>query len=137
VGGSRLLHCKEEGNEIKQHQQFQFQTASTSQFKHRRFTLCLSYWSEVRDGSVGIATGYGLDDRGVAVRVPVDKNFHFSVSSRPVLGPTQSPIQWVPGALSLGVKWTGREADHSPPTSAEVLTHPSQYVKLPSNQTTT
>jgi hypothetical protein len=24
-----------------------------------------------RDSAVGIATGYGLDDRGVAVRVPV------------------------------------------------------------------
>jgi hypothetical protein len=24
------------------------------------------------------------------------------------------------GALSLGVKWPGREADHSPPSSAEV-----------------
>jgi hypothetical protein len=36
------------------------------------------------------------------------------------LGPTQTPIQWVPGALSLGVKRLGREADHSPPSSAEV-----------------
>jgi hypothetical protein len=35
-------------------------------------------------------------------------------------GPTQPPIQWVPGALSLGVKRPGREADHSPPSSAEV-----------------
>jgi hypothetical protein len=33
-------------------------------------------------------------------------------------GPTQPPIQWVPGALSLGVKWPGREADHPPPSSA-------------------
>jgi hypothetical protein len=24
-----------------------------------------------------------------------------------VLGPTQLPIQWVPGALSLGLKWPG------------------------------
>jgi hypothetical protein len=24
-------------------------------------------------------------------------------------------IQWVPGALSLGIKWPGLEADHSPP----------------------
>jgi hypothetical protein len=30
------------------------------------------------------------------------------------------PIQWVPGALSLGVKRPMREADHSPPSSAEV-----------------
>jgi len=36
------------------------------------------------------------------------------------LGPTQPPIQWVPGALSLGEKWPGREADHSPPSSEEV-----------------
>jgi hypothetical protein len=34
--------------------------------------------------------------------------------------PTQPPIEGVPGALSPGVKWQGREADHSPPTNAEV-----------------
>jgi hypothetical protein len=32
----------------------------------------------------------------------------------------ERPIQWVPGALSLGIKRPGREADHSPPSSAEV-----------------
>jgi len=36
------------------------------------------------------------------------------------LGPKQPPIQWVPGILSLKVKLPGREAEHSPPTSAEV-----------------
>jgi hypothetical protein len=40
--------------------------------------------------------------------------------SRTALGLTQPPFQWVPGALSLGVKRPGREADHSPPSSAEV-----------------
>jgi hypothetical protein len=34
--------------------------------------------------------------------------------------PTQLPVQWVLGALSSGLKRQGREADHSPPTSAEV-----------------
>jgi hypothetical protein len=48
------------------------------------------------------------------------KNFHFSMSSRLALGPTQPPIQWVQGVLSLRVKWSMREADHSPPTSAVV-----------------
>jgi hypothetical protein len=44
------------------------------------------------------------------------KNFLFSSSSRPVLGPTQPTIQWILGALSPGVKRPGREADHSPPS---------------------
>jgi len=35
------------------------------------------------------------------------------------LGLTQPPIQWVLGALSLGLEWPGHEADHSPPSGAE------------------
>jgi hypothetical protein len=35
------------------------------------------------------------------------------------MGPTQPPIQWVPGVLSLGIKRLGREFDHSPPSRAE------------------
>jgi hypothetical protein len=50
----------------------------------------------------------------------VAKYFLSSVS-RPALGPTQPPIQWVPGPLSLGVKWPGREADNSPSSFAEDL----------------
>jgi hypothetical protein len=42
------------------------------------------------------------------------------IKSRPPLGLTQSPIQWVPGALFLGVKRPGCEANHSPPCSSEV-----------------
>jgi hypothetical protein len=34
--------------------------------------------------------------------------------------PTQAPIQWVQGVPSLGVKRPEREADYSPPSSAEV-----------------
>jgi hypothetical protein len=43
-----------------------------------------------------------------------------SKSSRPALGFTQPPIQWVRGAISPGVKQPGHEVDHSPATSAEV-----------------
>jgi hypothetical protein len=62
--------------------------------------------------------------------------FVFTTVSRTVLKPTQPPIQWVPGALSLGVKLPGREADHSPPSSAEVknawsYTSTPQYVFMP------
>jgi hypothetical protein len=48
------------------------------------------------------------------------KNILFPTSPRPALGSTQPPIQWVTGSLSPGVKRPGREADHSPPASAEV-----------------
>jgi hypothetical protein len=59
--------------------------------------------------------------------------FLFATVSRTALGPTQPPTQWVPGALSLGIKRSGREADHSPQSSAEVkngwsYTSTPQYV---------
>jgi hypothetical protein len=71
--------------------------------------------------AVGMVTVYGQEHRGVKSSSPGRiKNFHFSISSRPALGSSQPPIQWVPGGLSLGVKRLGREADHSPPTGPEV-----------------
>jgi hypothetical protein len=42
-----------------------------------------------------------------------------SETSRLAVWPTH-PVYWVPRVLSSGVKWPGREADHSPPYSAEV-----------------
>jgi hypothetical protein len=59
--------------------------------------------------------------------------FLFATVSRQALGPTQPAIQWVPGALSLGVKRPGYEPDHTPPSSAEVknewsYTSTPQYV---------
>jgi hypothetical protein len=47
------------------------------------------------------------------------------------VGPTQPPIQWVPGTLSLGVKRSGRKADHSPPSSAEVKEYTELYLYFP------
>jgi hypothetical protein len=84
------------------------------------FQLAISMcWS--RDSSVGIATVYGLDDQGGGSSSPGRvKKFRFSISCRSAPGSTQPPIKWVLGALSPGVKRQGSEADHSPPTSAEV-----------------
>jgi hypothetical protein len=62
--------------------------------------------------------GYGLDDQG-SIPGRSEDFFLFTAVSRQALGPTQPPINWVPGALSSGIKRPGREADHSPLTSAE------------------
>jgi hypothetical protein len=57
------------------------------------------------------ATGWIL-----GVRIPAGQNnCIFFTASRPALESTQPPIQWVPEARS-----PGREADHSPPSTAEV-----------------
>jgi hypothetical protein len=53
------------------------------------------------------------------VRFPAEETFLFSIHFRPALGLTQPCIQRVPGALSLGVKRQGREADHSSPSNKE------------------
>ena len=60
----------------------------------------LLFYTRSGEGSVvGIATGYGLD--GPGIETPRGRDFpHLS---RPVLGPTQTPVQWVP-VLSRGVK---------------------------------
>jgi hypothetical protein len=74
-----------------------------------------------RDRAVGLATDYGMEDWGIRSSSPGRvKNIICSTTSRPALGPTQPPIQWVAGALSKGVMQPGRVAHHSTPTSAEI-----------------
>jgi hypothetical protein len=85
-----------------------------------RFLLDLvSYcFSRSWDNSVGVAMGCVIDGR-VSIRGE-GKIFLFSITSRPALGSTQPLVQWVPGAVSLGVKRPSREAGHLPTSSAEV-----------------
>jgi hypothetical protein len=98
--------------------------------RYNSFSHALVWRPENRDSSVCIALGYGLDVRGPRVRFTADGNFLFTTASTTALGPTQPPIQWVPGALSVKVKRPGREADHSPPSSAEV-TNAWSYTSTP------
>ena len=59
-------------------------------------------------------------------RIPV-RGRDFAHPPRQALGPTQPPIQWVPG-LSQGVKRTGHGVDHPPPSSAEVKERVGLYL---------
>jgi hypothetical protein len=83
----------------------------------RKMTRIFNARFFLRDSSVGIARGSGVlgFDSRRELRI-----FLFTIASRTALGPTQPPIQCKPEALSLGVKRKGREADHSPPSSAKI-----------------
>jgi hypothetical protein len=70
-----------------------------------------------RDSSVGVAKSYGLEARG---SIPGKGRMFFSTASRRALGHTQPLIQCVADDVSPGIKQQRREADHSPPSSAEV-----------------
>jgi hypothetical protein len=74
-----------------------------------------------RDSSVGIATGYGLDDQG-------EREFESRLGKKCSLlhivqtgsGVNPTSYKMGTGGSFPGVKRHGRAADHSPPTSAEV-----------------
>lgn len=57
----------------------------------------------------------GLDDQGIGGSTRSEGKrllFLFSLASGPSLGPNQSVVQWVQGAVSPGVRQQGCEADH-------------------------
>jgi len=78
---------------------------------------------------VCIATDYGLDCPGIESRWGGVRDFpHLS---RPALGPTQPPVQWVPGIFSGGKERPGRDADPSPSSSAVVHERVEVYLYSP------
>jgi hypothetical protein len=79
----------------------------------------IKFATQISDNSVGITLGYGLNDERFEAQEMLGI-FLFTTVFRTALEPTQSPIQWVLEALSLGVNLPGREADHLPPSTAEV-----------------
>jgi hypothetical protein len=74
-----------------------------------------------RDSSVGIALGYGLDDRGSRVQFPAVAG-NFSLHYRLQNGCGAHPASYPMGTKGSfhGGKAAGCEADHSPLSNAEV-----------------
>jgi hypothetical protein len=73
------------------------------------------YLSQYSDHAVGWTIGVLGFNFWQGLRI-----FFFTTVSRLPLGPTQTPVWWVLGAFSLGVKSLGYEADCSLPSSTEV-----------------
>ena len=74
-----------------------------------------------RDGSVGIATRYGLDGPGIEYTFRRDFPHPFK--------PAQLPIRYNGYSLSFpGEKRPGREFDHPPPSRAEVKERVELYL---------
>ena len=80
-----------------------------------------------RDSVVGIATCYRLDGSGIEYEWGRD----FPHPSRPALGPTQPPIEWVPGLIP-GCKAAGAWRRPLTPSSSEVKERVELYICCPS-----
>jgi hypothetical protein len=107
-------------------------------FKHRdKFTFTFAFFQRLLIINAVIAqsverwaTGWKIGVLGFDSRQGLGI-FLSNTASRTALGLTQPPIQWVPGDLSLVVKRQGREADHSPPSRAEVKECVELYLHSP------
>jgi hypothetical protein len=103
--------------------------SNRKEFAEGTFTSLLSERSSKLKQGSGIAQWYSAGLRAGWSRVRVRAgtwNFLFTTASSPTLGPTQPPVRGVSGVLSLGVKRSQREANHSPSSSTEV----NECVKL-------
>jgi hypothetical protein len=98
----------------------------------RRKYYCSIVSVKSRDSSVGIALGYGLDDRGFRVRFPTGAG-NFSLHHR-VQNSSKAHLVFYPTGTKgsfPGVKRPGREADNSPPSSAEFKEWVELYLHSP------
>jgi hypothetical protein len=84
-----------------------------------------------RASSVGIVSGYGLDDRAFEVRSPTEakRGFFSSLCVQTGSGdhPASCPMR-TGGPFPGGKARPGRDADNSPPSSAEVVNEQELYL---------
>jgi hypothetical protein len=85
--------------------------------------FCIALWRNVSRGSSdSVVSGYGLDDRAIEVRSPAGTEY-FSSSLSIQTGSEAHPASCTMGTggpFPGGKARPGRDADHSPPFSAEV-----------------
>jgi hypothetical protein len=80
--------------------------------------------------SILFSPSYGMDDRGVRVRVPVRSRILHVIQTGCGIHPTSYPMN-TRGSFP-GVKQQGRGADHTHPTNAEVKKTWTLYIYSPS-----
>lgn len=78
--------------------------------------LCRS-WDSVFSGLASLYAGRLRSSSLIFCR---NKIFLVCKETRLALGPTQLPIEWVPGTVSLGVKWQEQGYDHTSPSNADI-----------------
>jgi hypothetical protein len=86
-----------------------------------------------RGSSVSIVSGYGLDDRAIEVRYPAGAK-DFSSDLCVQIGSEAHPASCTMGTegpFPGGKERPGRDADHSPPSSAEVENEWELYLLSP------
>jgi hypothetical protein len=88
---------------------------------------CCCCFSVSRDSSVDVVTGYGLEGSWIELRW----GRHFTHPSRPALGPTQPPVQWVSVLFLLG-RVAGMWCWPPSPPSAGVKERAELYLYSPS-----
>jgi hypothetical protein len=85
-----------------------------------------------RDSAVGIATGYGLGDRGFGFRVPVGSRMSLLHVVQTGSGVHQTSYPMGTGGVVFpGVKRPGREDNHSSSATAEFKKNVDLYIHFP------
>jgi hypothetical protein len=90
--------------------------------------MCVCVCYRTQDSSVSIATGCGLDSQGSIPSRGRDFSLLHSVQTDSGAHPASYPMDT--RALFSGVKWLGHEADHTPPSSVEVMNGGAVYVSV-------